>query len=247
VIKLSGLGVLLLVVMLLNGCSVLSHSKVTEKCANIWEGDSLSCQENREREALSHVLPNDGRGLKINIYGTDVSVALTDAVSIRGAEFYKGEYLNGQERGVVHFDAERLLILSKGKALQKNQIYYIAPLIISNQGSGIFNYIGLFVYDKTSHNSTHLSSQLLGNRIRIIEIMDEQRTFLVKYYQHSKQQAYAEMPNEEVVVRFVTYGEPLGLHRSMHPSWDKNNDRINDCEAEGSCDHTVDYTVERSS
>ena len=31
----------------------------------------------------------------------------------------------------------------------------------------------------------------------------------------------------------------------MHPSWDMDKDGINDCEKEGICDHTVDYTVAR--
>ena len=31
----------------------------------------------------------------------------------------------------------------------------------------------------------------------------------------------------------------------MHPSWDQNRDGINDCEDDGSCDHTVDYSKPR--
>ncbi|MBT1063173.1 cupin domain-containing protein [Bowmanella sp. Y26] len=31
----------------------------------------------------------------------------------------------------------------------------------------------------------------------------------------------------------------------MHPSWDSNNDGINDCEDDGSCDHSVDYSKPR--
>ncbi len=31
----------------------------------------------------------------------------------------------------------------------------------------------------------------------------------------------------------------------MHPSWDKNHDGINDCEDDGSCDDSVDYTKPR--
>lgn len=29
----------------------------------------------------------------------------------------------------------------------------------------------------------------------------------------------------------------------MHPSWDKNEDGMNDCENDGTCDHTVDYSL----
>lgn len=35
--------------------------------------------------------------------------------------------------------------------------------------------------------------------------------------------------------------------KQMHPSWDKNNDSINDCESDGSCDHTTDYSIPRTS
>lgn len=31
----------------------------------------------------------------------------------------------------------------------------------------------------------------------------------------------------------------------MHPSWDQDGDGVNDCENDGSCDHTVDYTQPR--
>ena len=31
----------------------------------------------------------------------------------------------------------------------------------------------------------------------------------------------------------------------MHPSWDADNDGINDCENDGTCDHTVDYSQPR--
>ncbi|WP_164117015.1 hypothetical protein [Sphingorhabdus sp. Alg239-R122] len=31
----------------------------------------------------------------------------------------------------------------------------------------------------------------------------------------------------------------------LHPSWDKDQDGINDCENDGSCDHTVDYSQPR--
>lgn len=33
--------------------------------------------------------------------------------------------------------------------------------------------------------------------------------------------------------------------KRMHPSWDKDGNGINDCETDGSCDHTIDYTLPR--
>ncbi|MDD3262816.1 MAG: hypothetical protein PHR61_03135 [Candidatus Absconditabacteria bacterium] len=38
-----------------------------------------------------------------------------------------------------------------------------------------------------------------------------------------------------------TYEEPKCLD-TMHPSWDLDNDGINDCESDGTCDDSVDYT-----
>ena len=37
--------------------------------------------------------------------------------------------------------------------------------------------------------------------------------------------------------------EPAG--KQMHSSWDVDNDGINDCEKDGSCDHSIDYTQPR--
>lgn len=33
---------------------------------------------------------------------------------------------------------------------------------------------------------------------------------------------------------------------TMHPSWDADGDGINDCEKEGICDDSVDYTLPRN-
>ncbi len=33
--------------------------------------------------------------------------------------------------------------------------------------------------------------------------------------------------------------------KTMHPSWDSDGDGVNDCENDGSCDHTIDYSKAR--
>lgn len=38
-----------------------------------------------------------------------------------------------------------------------------------------------------------------------------------------------------------------GSNARMHPSWDLDGDGINDCELDGTCDHTVDYSQPRRS
>jgi uncharacterized protein len=42
----------------------------------------------------------------------------------------------------------------------------------------------------------------------------------------------------------ISQSEPPPTNR-MHPSWDKDGNGINDCETDGSCDHSVDYTQAR--
>lgn len=39
--------------------------------------------------------------------------------------------------------------------------------------------------------------------------------------------------------------QPTAPVKTMHPSWDADNDGINDCEKEASCDHTIDYSQPR--
>ena len=34
-------------------------------------------------------------------------------------------------------------------------------------------------------------------------------------------------------------------HSKLDPSWDRDGDGVNDCELDGSCDHTSDYTLPR--
>ena len=41
------------------------------------------------------------------------------------------------------------------------------------------------------------------------------------------------------------FGATYCREYKMHPSWDKDNDGLNDCENDGTCDHTVDYSQPR--
>jgi hypothetical protein len=34
----------------------------------------------------------------------------------------------------------------------------------------------------------------------------------------------------------------ININPGMHESWDKDKDGINDCEKDGICDHTIDYS-----
>lgn len=45
-----------------------------------------------------------------------------------------------------------------------------------------------------------------------------------------------------IVLKNCSIDKPI---KRMHPSWDINKDSINDCESDGSCDHTIDYSQPR--
>lgn len=49
-------------------------------------------------------------------------------------------------------------------------------------------------------------------------------------------------PETEPTVSAITSAAPA---QKMHSSWDQDGNGINDCENDGSCDHTVDYTQAR--
>ncbi|HEY5715829.1 MAG TPA: hypothetical protein VIS54_05390, partial [Psychromonas sp.] len=75
----------------------------------------------------------------------------------------------------------------------------------------------------------------------------------VDFLAHSKEQAMADYPNEPIeiylqLVNLSASSEQAKFKqvKRMHSSWDKNQDGINDCEDDGSCDHTVDYSKVRA-
>lgn len=55
------------------------------------------------------------------------------------------------------------------------------------------------------------------------------------------------MRNEARRNHIATFDLDITISTStkMHPSWDADKDGINDCENDGSCDHTVDYSLPR--
>jgi len=52
--------------------------------------------------------------------------------------------------------------------------------------------------------------------------------------------------NFQVQDAFPQEKKGIDQQKEMHPSWDNDGDGINDCEKDGTCDHTVDYSLPRN-
>ncbi len=112
--------------------------------------------------------------------------------------FAKGNYKNGEERGVIFVDYKKLTPLNFST---KDEKYYLIPFIVSNQGSGSFYYLGLFKLNKKKVMSEHLSSFFLGDRIKIEsvkQVADNTAEISIKI--HSGGQALSEEPSETKII-----------------------------------------------
>lgn len=188
------------------------------------------------------------RGLTVKIPETDTLVKLTDTVRIGDELYLKRDYSVGFERSTVMLN--RLLateISGIGIGSRTDTIYWAAPFSVSPQGSGVFHYVGLFAYDPAIRQNTHLDSFLLGDRIEPLKIKDTVRAVRVYFAKHAPGQPFTHQPTEPALVNlYVQDNLTWRPFQGMHPSWDQNNDGINDCEEDGTCDDSVDYTKGRT-
>ena len=222
-----------------------------------WNGKERSCNVNIEREISNHLWTNKTDGLKINIPETNTVAILNDVATFDNTDYFKGEYLkihspNIIEKGAVFYDDRKITIISKVAPGENTKFYYATTFSVSNQGSGFFTYAGLFLYDRTKQKSMHMDSYFLGDRIKEVKITDEIQAIKISFYRHTTTQSLSEYPAEKQTINLsvidlstIDGGAKFQFYKEIHPSWDKNQDSINDCESDGSCDHTTDYSKAR--
>ncbi|GIC80420.1 hypothetical protein FMO003_07010 [Moritella sp. F3] len=133
----------------------------------------------------------------INLPDTGDSVKLTSIIDL-GTPHGKaqGNYQVGEERGEVLLDYMHINPL--GQITADNRIYFVAPFTVSNQGSGVFTYVGLFEQDIDNQTIQHLDSYFIGDRIKLNEMRLWDSKIELSFNQHGEQQAYAEVPTETV-------------------------------------------------
>ena len=178
---------------------------------------------------------------------TSAAVRLTSLADFGTAQgVAQGDYVAGEERGRVIFDYMKIMAVNLG--VPSERIYFVAPFSVSNQGSGVFYYIGLFVQDIKKMNIRHLDSHYIGDRIKVTNINNFDEQITVSFITRSADTSYTDKPDQSqfLTLTITTPDEPkLIPYKGMHSSWDRNRDGVNDCEDEGSCDHTINYTEPR--
>ena len=176
-----------------------------------------------------------------------VGVMLTDVTVTEGSNVQNGtlsgQYQNDAERGSVTLDYLHLTAVAIPKSTDYS--YFVAPFSVSNQGSGVFYYLALLARNDSQQTLVHVASYYLGDRIVITEVTDFGDKVTVDFNSHSADSSFAEpaAQAQEVTLQVDVTAPALRVYQGMHPSWDADQDGINDCEADGNCDHSVDYNL----
>lgn len=127
-----------------------------------------------------------------------------------------GRYDSGVERGVATVDTKSLAAVTLGEAT-----FFVAPMWISNQGSGVFYYLGLFKHDQQRSRVVLVDQLFLGDRVKIQTLDVAQQPDsksqnkltgqgFIGFTQHSAEQSFAETPSEKVLMSFSFDTQSIG-------------------------------------
>ncbi|NAZ94824.1 hypothetical protein [Vibrio toranzoniae] len=127
-----------------------------------------------------------------------------------------GRYDSGVERGVATVDTKSLAAVTLGEAT-----FFVAPMWISNQGSGVFYYLGLFKHDQQRSRVVLVDQLFLGDRVKIQTLDVAQQPDsksqnkltgqgFIGFTQHSAEQSFAEIPSEKVLMSFSFDTQSIG-------------------------------------
>ncbi|QUM75795.1 hypothetical protein HWV00_05870 [Moritella sp. 24] len=133
----------------------------------------------------------------VTLPDTGVDVKLTKIIGLGTPEGKaQGDYQVEQDRGEVLLDYRHISPLNL--TASNGRLYFVAPFSVSNQGSGLFHYIGLFEQDFDSNRIRHVDSYFIGDRIQLNEMRIDESSVDLSFNQHGDKQAYAEAPSETV-------------------------------------------------
>ncbi|MGF1723605.1 hypothetical protein [Photobacterium nomapromontoriensis] len=140
----------------------------------------------------------------IQVPESEAKAPLTELKEYGDTRFAIGKYHDGEENGVVSLDYTKITNLNFGSS--KNEMFFAAPFAVSNQGSGIFWYLGLFKLDTKTADIHQIDTLFLGDRIKIKELkvdepFDVTSSLYVAYFKHSQKQSFSEAPDEKVEKR----------------------------------------------
>ncbi len=104
-----------------------------------------------------------------------------------------GGYDDGVDRGNVY-----LLYRFKQITLENDKLHFaIVPFAVSNQGSGVFYYLGLFNWDEARQRVILTDAKLAGDRINIESLNVTEQKITLTFKSHGPEQSMAEVPAKE--------------------------------------------------
>jgi hypothetical protein len=241
----------------------INSAEECAKAAGVWNELEQTCEQTFTQviyENLSSSFP-----LTMNYPESDIQFVLGKSENIENNFYLRGHYQTLLEeatddkeavydRASVYLNMSKMQLLSSDDNTRDENklVYFAAPFVTQTVGSGVFVYVGLFSYDQQSKNSEHIDSVLLGDRIREEKINFLDNMIRVDFLDYGQGQVFSDYPSEpkEMSLQLLNLHEPgkqakFKQVKRMHSSWDKNQDGLNDCELDGSCDHTIDYTKVR--
>ncbi|MDN3697096.1 MULTISPECIES: hypothetical protein [Vibrio] len=114
-----------------------------------------------------------------------------------------GHYDSGLERGTVRVDIGKVLPVP-----QVDYAAYLAPMSVSNQGSGVFYYLALFKFDTQRSRVVLADSLYVGDRISITSLTAiEEGSIELQYLDRTDDSAMADTPTVEKKQRVVISGQ----------------------------------------
>ncbi len=106
-----------------------------------------------------------------------------------------GLYDDGVMRGRVTVDTQKRASLMPAA--------FVAPMTVSNQGSGVFYYLASFRYDMGRKRMILSDAILIGDGIQVTSLISEGKYVTVGVLKHGENQAFSDTPAVTEQYRFV--------------------------------------------
>lgn len=105
-----------------------------------------------------------------------------------------GSYEDGAERGTVTIDTDKLI--------QLDEFRYLSPLVLSNQGSGVFHYLIVSEYDQFRQRMVSQHAALLGDRVIVKQVRVEDGIVRVTLLEREPNQPMVQEPSQMTTILF---------------------------------------------
>lgn len=138
---------------------------------------------------------------QIQLPDSDAKARLTDIKEYDDLHLAVGEYQDGEEYGLVSVDYNKITTLNLSNF--DEEMVFAAPFSVSNQGTGVFWYLGLFTLNTNTAEIRQMDAFFLGDRIKITELKPDEpfditSSLLITYFKHSQTQSMADRPKVRV-------------------------------------------------